>query len=81
MTTVGAEIVQSAGNLHNKVREARFGAAKDILDNTTALHASESVFHHDTGARDDFVQPDIGDIQIAAARFFFGWWIMTPAGS
>lgn len=50
MTAVHAQIVQSTGDFHHQIREILFGVAKNILDNATALDASNRVFDNNAYA-------------------------------
>jgi hypothetical protein len=47
MTTGNAEIVQSAGNLHDLIGNAVVGQAQSVFDNATTLDAGDGVFDHD----------------------------------
>jgi hypothetical protein len=53
MTTGNAEIVQSAGNLHQLIGNAVLGQTQSLFDNATTLDAGDGVLNDDadTGAK------------------------------
>jgi hypothetical protein len=53
MATDNAEIVQSAGNLHQLIGNTVLGQAQCLFDNATTLDASDGMLNHDadTGAK------------------------------
>jgi len=39
------QVVQTAGNFHCAIRDAIFGITQNVLDDATAFHAGNCMFH------------------------------------
>lgn len=81
MTTSNTEIVQAASNLHHSIRDAFFGEAQDIFDNTAAFDPGDRVLDYDTRTGEDRVDELLTDAQLFAFGLFFGCLVCVPAGS
>ena len=81
MTTRNAEIVQAARNLHHTIRDAFFGEAQDIFDNTAAFDPGERVLNNDTCTGEECVDELLTNAQCFACGLFWGCLVWRPAGS
>jgi len=66
------EVVQSTSNLHDKVRETRFGVAKDILHDPAAFETSNDMFNPDAHPGEQAVQKAVGNSEFLASGLFPG---------
>ena len=81
MTRFHTKVMKSTSNFHRQVRKARFGIAKDILDNATTLDTSDDIFNQNSHTRDKAIEPLVGETQLLALWFFLGWKVRVPGGS
>jgi hypothetical protein len=81
VSTVNAEIMQTASNLHDLVSNTVFGQAEHVLDNPTPFHACNGMFNHNPDARQNVVEQLVADAQLLAFGLFFTWLVSTCAGS
>lgn len=72
MTTSQTQIVKTASNFHSAVRKALFGVAEGLLDDATAFHPGNDMFDANATARNDAIEKDILDGQLATSRLFWG---------
>jgi hypothetical protein len=75
------QIVQTTGDLHHLIRNARGGKPQDIFDNPTAFDTRNHVFHHDAHRREKPIQEAVTRAQLLAFGLFLGWVVSTRAGS
>ena len=81
MTTTHTEIMQAARNLHDHIRNTRFGQAEDIFDDPAPFHPGKHVFHDDADTRDEVIEELVPDAQGLAPWLFFGCMVRIRAGS
>ena len=81
MTAAHAKIMQATGNLHDHVRNPRFGQTQDIFDDAAPLHAGNHGFHNKADTGDQMIEELVPHAQLLASRLFLGCWVRTPAGS
>ncbi len=81
MTTTHTEIMQATRNLHDQIRNTRFGQAQDIFDNPTSFDPGNHVFHDDARTGDEVIEELIPHTQCLAFWLFFGCAVRTPSGS
>ena len=81
MTAAHAKIMQATGNLHDHVRNPRFGQTQDIFDDAAPLHTGKHVFHNNADTGDQMIEELVPNTQLLASRLFLGCWVRTPAGS
>jgi hypothetical protein len=67
------QVVQTAGDLHDPIRDARLRQPQN--------HTRDHMFHPDADAGDDPVEPCVRDTQLFALRLFLGCWTSTRSGA
>ena len=81
MTATHAEVMQTAGNLHDHIRNPNCGQTADIFDDPAPFHASNHMFHDDADTGNQMIEELVANAQLLASGFFFGCWVSIPAGS
>jgi hypothetical protein len=81
MTTTDAEIMQAARNLHDHIRDTRFGSAQDIFDYTAAFPPGNHVCHDDADTGDEVIEALVPYAQGLASWFFWGCMVRSRSGS
>ena len=81
MTAAHAKIMQATGNLHDHVRNPRFGETQDIFDDAAPLHAGNHVFHNNADTGDQMIEELVPNAQLLASGLFWGGCVRIPAGS
>jgi hypothetical protein len=81
MTTTHAEIMQAARNLHDPIRNTRFGQAQDIFDYATPFHPGNHVFHDDADTGDEVIEELVPYAQGLASWLFLGCLVRIRSGS
>ena len=81
MTTRDPEIVQTAGNLHDQIRNTCSGQAQDIFGSSTPFDPGNDVFYDHASTGDEMIKELLPPTQGPTWRLFLGCAVRMPAGS
>lgn len=76
-----AQIVQTAGDFHNDIRQAVGGVAELIFGNATDFHSRNGMLNPHARSRQMAIMPFLGWRQRVLLGLFFGCWCSRTLGA